>query len=115
MRAAVHTSVDREINQNMVEALAEVCLLNWQIAAQPVAIRVPFAGRLVPMPICRRIVIAASGGCKRSERPVASSHIVHVMPTTSKHRMDEQRSTQQATKNSTHHVFNRISAGEPSG
>jgi hypothetical protein len=110
-------SVYREIDQNMVKAFAEVRLLDGQIAAQPMAIRMPFARRVVPMPIRRRIVvvIATSIRRERSQRSVASSRVVHIMPATSKHCMDEQRSTQQATKNGTHHVFNRISNCEPPG
>jgi hypothetical protein len=101
----------------MVKAFAEVRLLHRQIAAQPVAIRMSFARHVVPMPIRRRImiVVATSIRSKRSERPVASSCVVHIMPATSKHCMDEQRSTQQTTKNGTHHEFNRISNCEPLG
>jgi hypothetical protein len=111
MRATGRMSVHREINQNMVEAFAEVCLLNRQVAAQPMAIRMALAGRMVPMPIRRRVVIVITTSV-RSKRPVASSCVVHIMPATSKHSMDEQRSTQQATKKGTHHVFNRVSTWE---
>jgi hypothetical protein len=64
----------------------------------------PFARCVVPMPVRRRIVIviATSVGSKRSERSVANSRVVHIIPATSKHGMDEQQSTQQTTKNDTH-------------
>ena len=57
MRATCRMSIYCEINQNVVKAFAEVRLLNRQIAAQSVAIRMPFARRVVPMPIRRHIVI----------------------------------------------------------
>jgi hypothetical protein len=104
MRAACRVRVHRKINQNMVKTFAEIRLLHRQIAAQSVAIRMPFARCVVPMRGRRRImiVIATSVGSKRSERSVANSRVVQIMPATSKHCMDEQRSTQQATKNGTH-------------
>jgi hypothetical protein len=104
MRPAGRVSVYREINQNMVEAFAEVRLLHRQIAAQPMAVRMALARRVVPMPIRRRVVIVITAGVrtKRSERSVASARVVLIMPATSKHCMDEQRNTQQATKNGTH-------------
>ena len=100
--------VHREINHHMVQTLAEARLLHRQIVTQPMAIRMPFAGRVRPMPIRRRIAIMiATRICgKRRQRPVASSRVVHIMPTTSKHRMDEQRSTQQAGKNGPHRAIN---------
>ena len=115
MRAACRVRVHRKIYQNMVKAFAEVRLLHRQIAAQSMAIRMPFARRVVPMPVRRHIVIVITTRLRRErgQRPVASSRIVHIMPATSKQCMDEQRSTQQATKNGTHHGFNRISNCEP--
>jgi hypothetical protein len=92
MRAACCVSVYPEVNQNMIKALAEARLLHGQIAAQPVAIRMPFARCVVPMPIGRRIVIviAASVRSQGSRRPVASNCVVQIMPATSKQCMDEQ-------------------------
>jgi hypothetical protein len=57
MRAASRMSVDREINQNVVKAFAEVRLLNRQIAAQAVAVRMAFAGRVMAMRIRSGIVV----------------------------------------------------------
>jgi len=104
MRAACRVRVHRKINQNMIKTFAEIRLLHRQIAAQSMAIRMPFARCVVPMPVRRRIVIviATNVGSKRSERSVASSRVMHIMPATSKHCVDEQRYTQQATKNGTH-------------
>ena len=104
MRAACPVSVHREIDQNMVKAFAEARLLHRQIAAQPVAIRMAFAGRVMAVPIGGRVVIvvATSIRCGRGERAAAGVCIVLIMPATSKHCMDEQRSTQQTTKNGTH-------------
>jgi hypothetical protein len=56
----------------------------------------------MPVRRCIVIVIATGFGSKRSERSVASSRVVQIMPTTSEHCMDEQRYAQQATKNGTH-------------
>ena len=104
MRAACRVRVHRKINQNKVKTFAEIRLLHRQIAAQSMAIRMPFARCVMTMPVRRRIVIviATNVGSKRSERSVASSRVVHIMPAASKDCMDEQRNTQQATKNGTH-------------
>jgi len=101
-------SIYREINQNVIQALAEARLLHWQIAAQAVAIRMPFAGSVVTMCIgrCIMIVITTRICRKRGQRPGARSRVLHIMPATSKQCMDEQRGTQQATKNGTHEFAN---------
>jgi len=51
----------------------------------------PFAGRIMSMPVRRCIVIVTAAIIcgKRRERSVASSRVVHIMPATSKHGMDE--------------------------
>ena len=108
MRAACCVSVYPEVNQNMIKALAEARLLHRQIAAQSMAIRMSFARCVVPMCIRRRIVIVITTriGRERRRRPVASNGVVQIMPATSKQCMDEQRRTQQATKNGTHEFAN---------
>jgi hypothetical protein len=56
------------------------------------------------MPIGHRIVVMFATRIRRdrSQRSAASIRVVHIMPATSKHRMDEQRSTQQAGKKDPH-------------
>jgi hypothetical protein len=107
MRAACRASVHRDINQNMIQALVETRLLCWQIAAQPVAVRMSLARRMLPMPVRCRVVIMIAARI-RFERSHAAGAIlvVHIMPATSKHCMDEQRSTQQAGKNGPHRSVN---------
>ena len=91
LRTSRRVCVNGEVNHHMVQTLAEARLLHRQIMAQPVAIRMPFARGVRPMTSRRRIVImiAARIRGERSSRPIASTLVVDIMPTTSKHRMDE--------------------------
>ena len=80
----------------MIQALAEARLLHRQITAQAMAVRMPFARRVRLMPIRRRVVIMIATRIRRRAKPRASSPasaVVHIMPATSKHCMDEQRSS----------------------
>ncbi len=99
-------SVYHDVNQHVVQALVETRLLHWQIMTQPVAIRMTFARRVRTMSIrCPVVIVAAIRiGHERDVRPFASNRFVRIMPATSKQSMDEQRSTQQATKKGTHHA-----------
>jgi hypothetical protein len=85
-------SVDREINQNVVETFGKGRLLNWQIAAQAVAIRMSFTRRVVCMPVCRCIVIVITARIcpEPGKGSISSNRVVLIMPATSKHCMDEQ-------------------------
>jgi cytochrome b len=102
-------SVHREINHHVVQTIAEARLLYGQIIAQSMAVRMAFARRMVAMPIRRRVVvmIATRIRFERSHGPGTAIFVVHIVPATSKHCMDEQRSTQQAGKNGPHCSVNR--------
>ena len=65
MRSGDRTSTRREINYNMVQALAEVRLLRGQIVAQTMAIRMAFARRVRPMAIRWSVVIMIATRIRR--------------------------------------------------
>jgi hypothetical protein len=56
------------------------------------------------------IVMTATGWLQRHDRRFPCNRLVRIMPATSKHRMDEQRGTQQVTENSTHYLI--LSVGQ---
>jgi hypothetical protein len=105
MRPKCRMSIYHKINKHVVQTLVEACLLNRQILAQPMAIRMSFAGwmRTVPIRCTVKIVAAIRIVCERDVRPFTRNRFVRIMPATPKQRMDEQRSTQQATKKSSHY------------
>ncbi len=115
LRAARRLCVHRKINHHVIQALVEDQLLHRQIMAQPMAIRMAFARRVRSMLIRRRIAVVTAARIRgeRRQRPVASTRVVHIVPATPKHRMDEQRITQQATKNGTHQFDSPWGSGHP--
>jgi hypothetical protein len=109
MRTACCVGVDHKVNYRVIQALVETRLLNRQIMTQPMAIRMAFARCMRTVTICCPVVIVAAIRIHRERdvRPIFSNRFVRIVPATSKQSMDEQRSAQQVTKQSTHYWANR--------
>jgi hypothetical protein len=85
-------AVHREVNDRVIQALADARLLHRQVMTQPVAIRMPFARRVRPM-LARRAVAIVVAVCVDRQSPMrrfANTTVVQIMPAASKHSMDEQ-------------------------